>query len=52
MTAVIVGWRWTMLGGVTPDWEQTLLGAAVGVTLFVGGLTIFRTSEPRFADTI
>jgi lipopolysaccharide transport system permease protein len=52
MTAVIVGWRWSMLGGVAPDWEQTLLGAAVGVTLFVGGLTIFRTSEPRFADTI
>jgi len=52
MTAVIAGWRWSMLGGVPPDWGQTLVGATIGVLLFVGGLTLFRTSEPRFADTI
>jgi lipopolysaccharide transport system permease protein len=52
MTAVISGWRWAMLGGATPDWGQTLIGAAVGATLFLGGLAVFRTSESRFADTI
>ena len=52
MTAVISGWRWSMLGGAPPNWGQAMVGAAVGVTLFIGGLTIFRTSEPRFADTI
>jgi len=52
MTAVISGWRWAMLGGATPNWDQTLVGAAIGVTLFIVGLAVFRTSESRFADTI
>lgn len=52
MTAVISGWRWAVLAGPTPDWGQTAVGAAVGVALFLGGLAVFRTSEPRFADTI
>ena len=52
MTAVISGWRWTMLDANAPDPAQTALGFAVAIVLFVGGLAVFRSSEPRFADTI
>jgi lipopolysaccharide transport system permease protein len=52
MTAVISGWRWTVLDANPPDPAQTALGCAVAIVLFVGGLAVFRSSEPRFADTI
>jgi len=52
MTAVISGWRWAVLGGAPPNWGQAAVGALVGLVLFLGGLAIFRSSEPRFADTI
>ncbi len=52
MTAVISGWRWTLLGGTAPDPARTAVGVAVAVLLFVGGLAFFRSTEPRFADTI
>ena len=31
---------------------QVAVGVAVAVVLFVVGLAVFRSSEPRFADTI
>jgi lipopolysaccharide transport system permease protein len=52
MTAVIAGWRWAVLDANQPDPAQTAVGVAVAVVLLVGGLTIFRSSEPKFADTI
>jgi lipopolysaccharide transport system permease protein len=52
MTAVISGWRWAMLGAQAPNWSQTALGVTVALVLFVVGLATFRSSEPRFADTI
>jgi lipopolysaccharide transport system permease protein len=52
MTAVIAGWRWAMLDAAVPNLGQTAIGVAVAVVLFVGGLAVFRSSEPRFADTI
>ncbi len=52
MTGVISGWRWAVVDGSTPNWGQMALSASVGVILFLGGLAVFRTSEPRFADTI
>jgi lipopolysaccharide transport system permease protein len=52
MTAVIAGWRWAVLGAAQPNWAQTAVGIAVGIVLFLVGLTVFRASEPRFADTI
>lgn len=52
MTAVISGWRWAVLDAPTPNVEQTALGFAVGALVFIVGLGIFRSSEPRFADTI
>ena len=52
MTAVITGWRWAVMDGPSPDTWQTALGVSVGIVLFVVGLGVFRSSEPRFADTI
>jgi lipopolysaccharide transport system permease protein len=52
MTAVIAGWRWAMLDAPTPDVGQLAVGVAVALALFVIGLAVFRSSEPRFADTI
>jgi len=52
MTSVIAGWRWAVLDASTPDPGQVAVGVAVAVALFVGGLAVFRSSEPRFADTI
>lgn len=52
MTAVIAGWRWAMLDAAPPNPGQTAVGVTVAVVLFVVGLGVFRSSEPRFADTI
>jgi lipopolysaccharide transport system permease protein len=52
MTTVIGGWRWAVLGASMPDPAQMAVGTAVAVVIFLGGLAVFRSSEPRFADTI
>jgi homopolymeric O-antigen transport system permease protein len=52
MTSVISGWRWAMLDAAAPEPGQLAVGVAVAVMLFVVGLAVFRSSEPRFADTI
>ena len=52
MTTVIAGWRWAMLDANAPDPGQMAVGVAVALVLFASGLAVFRSSEPRFADTI
>jgi lipopolysaccharide transport system permease protein len=52
MTTVIGGWRWAVLGANMPDPGQMAVGVAVAASVFFGGLAVFRSSEPRFADTI
>lgn len=52
MTTVIGGWRWAVLDAPPPDVGQAALGIAVGLAILIFGLTVFRSSEPRFADTI
>lgn len=52
MTTVIGGWRWAVLGANMPDPGQMAVGFTVAALIFVGGLAVFRSSEPRFADTI
>jgi lipopolysaccharide transport system permease protein len=52
MTTVITGWRWAVIDAPPPDVGQSLLGYAVGGVLLLGGLAVFRSAEPRFADTI
>ncbi len=52
MTAVIEGFRWSLLGSGFPS--TSVLGVAIGVTvlLFVTGMFFFRRSERTFADLI
>jgi lipopolysaccharide transport system permease protein len=52
MSAVIAGWRWALLGETAPQLGQTAVSVAVASLLFIGGLAVFRSYEPRFADTI
>jgi homopolymeric O-antigen transport system permease protein len=52
MSTAIAGWRWAMLGEVAPNWGQAAVSVAVAALLFFGGLAVFRSFEPRFADTI
>ena len=52
MTTVISGWRWAVLDASAPHPGQVAVGVAVALVLFVVGLAVFRSSEPRFADTI
>jgi lipopolysaccharide transport system permease protein len=52
ITTVIAGWRWAVLGAPEPNWAHSSVGVAVSIMIFLIGLTVFRTSEPRFADTM
>jgi lipopolysaccharide transport system permease protein len=52
MASVIAGWRWAILGETAPQLGQLAVSVSVAVLLFVFGLAVFRTYEPRFADTI
>jgi lipopolysaccharide transport system permease protein len=52
ITSVVSGWRWALLSGPAPDPGMVAVGVAVAIVLLLGGLTFFRRSEPRFADTI
>jgi lipopolysaccharide transport system permease protein len=52
MAGVITGWRWALLGEAEPNWGQMSISVAMAFLLFTLGLAIFRTNEPRFADTI
>ena len=52
MSTAIAGWRWSMLGEAAPNWGQAAVGVTVSILLFTGGLAVFRSFEPRFADTI
>jgi lipopolysaccharide transport system permease protein len=52
MTTVISGWRWAILGESAPNWGQASVGIAMSIAIFLLGLAVFRSSEPRFADTI
>jgi lipopolysaccharide transport system permease protein len=52
MSTVIAGWRWGILGEAAPDLGRTAVSVSVAMLVFALGLAVFRTYEPRFADTI
>jgi lipopolysaccharide transport system permease protein len=52
MTTVISGWRWAVVDAPPPDPQQSAVGVAVALAMFAIGLTVFRATEPKFADTI
>jgi hypothetical protein len=41
-----------VVDGTAPVWGQVAVSVSVAIVLFVVGLGVFRSSEPRFADTI
>jgi lipopolysaccharide transport system permease protein len=51
MTGAISGFRWALLGAPLP---AHVIGVSVvsAAVLLVVGLAVFRSAEPRFADTI
>jgi lipopolysaccharide transport system permease protein len=52
MTSVISGWRWAVLDANAPNWGQVGVSVLMGIVIFLAGLAMFRSSEPRFADTM
>lgn len=52
MTGVITGWRWAVVDAPTPNWAQMAVSVGMAIAVFVVGLTVFRSSEPQFADRI
>jgi lipopolysaccharide transport system permease protein len=52
LTAVVAGWRWTILDGPKPVLGQLAVSVGVSVVVFIAGIAYFRRSEPRFADSI
>ena len=52
LTAVIAGWRWTVLNAAAPDPAKLAVSLGVAALLVTVGLAFFRRSEPKFADAI
>jgi lipopolysaccharide transport system permease protein len=52
MNAAITGFRWALLGDTPPSTSSVLIGSAMALVFLAAGLTVFRSAEPRFADTI
>ncbi len=51
MTGAITGLRWSLLGTPMP-WYVIAVSTAMAIVLLVVGLAVFRSAEPRFADSI
>lgn len=52
MVGVIEGFRWALLGNITPNWTAVAISAAAVAALLVGGLLYFKKMELTFADVI
>jgi len=52
MTGVVDGFRWAVLGTVSPPGLSSLISAGMMVLLVIGGLYYFRFKEDYFADEV
>ena len=52
MVGVIEGFRWSLLGTASPDWQAIGVSVIAMLVILVGGLYYFRRSEAWFADVI
>jgi lipopolysaccharide transport system permease protein len=52
MVAVVEWFRWSMIGGVRPGFDEALLAGASALVLLVTGILYFRRMERTFADVI
>jgi len=52
MTGVIDGFRWSILGTVTPNWGTLIISTVSVIVVFISGLFYFVRMEKTFADVI
>lgn len=52
MTAVVEGFRWTLLGGTRPSAPTLAISTIAAITIFISGLGWFRRIEDRIADIV
>lgn len=52
MTAVVEGFRWTLLGGTAPAMSTVAISTAVAAAILVSGLVWFRRLDDRIADIV
>lgn len=52
MVGVIEGFRWSLLGTTSPDWQAIGVSVAAMLLILISGLYYFRRSESWFADVI
>jgi lipopolysaccharide transport system permease protein len=52
VTAVVEGFRWTLLGTKPPSVVALMVSAGVGIALLIGGLYFFRRTERTIVDMI
>jgi len=52
MVGVIEGFRWSLLGTTSPDWQSIGVSVTVMVLILISGLYYFRRSDSWFADVI
>jgi lipopolysaccharide transport system permease protein len=52
MTAVVEGFRWSLIGGAPPTTATILASVGVGLVMAVTGLFFFLARQRRFADVI
>lgn len=52
MVCVIDGFRWSILGTATLNWQALVISSVSVFILFIGGLMYFRKMERTFADII
>jgi lipopolysaccharide transport system permease protein len=52
MVGVIEGFRWALLGKVSPDFSMMAVSALVVGAILFGGLIFFRKMEQTFADVV
>lgn len=52
MVGVIEGFRWALLGKVSPDFGAMLVSTMVVLALLSGGLVYFKNMERTFADVV
>jgi lipopolysaccharide transport system permease protein len=52
LTAILNGFRWSLLGTGGPSWQAVLYSSAVAVAVLLGGIFAFKNKEREFADVI
>jgi lipopolysaccharide transport system permease protein len=52
LTAVIEGFRWSLLGTKPPSVATLVVSAAIGVVVLIAGLYFFRRTERTIVDMI